>query len=166
MTDSTPYRILFVCMGNICRSPAGENVLRHLAARAGLEEVWEIDSAGTISTHTGNPPDSRMTAAARTRGIPMSGRARQIRASDLDRFDLILTMDNDNLADVKGLAARHGGMEAHRARIVPFCTYCESHGETEVPDPYYGGPEGFEKVLDLLEDGCAAMVRRFRETGL
>ena len=163
MRNSEPLRVLFVCMGNICRSPAGENVLRHLAEKHGADDLFEIDSAGTIGFHTGNPPDSRMREAAARRGIAMTGRARQVRASDLDEFDLILTMDEENFADVTGLATRNGEADDRRARIVRFCDFCERHDDTEVPDPYYGGDEGFERVLDLLEDGCLALIRRHRE---
>lgn len=156
--------MLFVCMGNICRSPAAENVMRHVIGREGLEAAFDLDSAGTIRLHAGNPPDHRMTAAARKRGIPMEGRARQIEGPDLERFDWILVMDRENLADVETMARHHG---RGTARIGLFCDFCEAEPEAEeVPDPYYGGPEGFERVLDLLEDGCAGIVRRYRDGSL
>ncbi len=162
-TAPAPIRLLFVCMGNICRSPAAENVMRHLLAQQGLDHRFALDSAGTIRYHAGNPPDSRMTAAARERGIPMTGSARQIQGRDLEHFDWVLVMDRDNLNDVRILSDQHG---EGTARVAMFCDFCDDHDEDEVPDPYYGGPEGFEKVLDLLEDGCAGIIRRFEEGAL
>jgi len=153
-------RLLFVCMGNICRSPAAENVMRHLAESEGLSDRLEIDSAGTIGLHTGHPPDERMTEAARQRGIPMKRQARQITVEDLDAFDHILVMDRDNLDDVEMLAVDANG---HKATISMFCDYCTGYTDIEVPDPYYGGPDGFEKVLDLIEDGCREIARRVRD---
>lgn len=158
-----PIRLLFVCMGNICRSPAAENVMRHLLTQQGLDHRFELDSAGTIRYHAGNPPDERMTAAARGRGIAMEGRARQIQGEDLEKFDWVLVMDQDNLNDVRIMADQHGRGEA---RVAMFCEFCDAHDEDEVPDPYYGGSEGFEKVLDLLEDGCSGIIRRFEEGAL
>ena len=119
-------------------------------------DAVECDSAGTIDMHTGNPPDKRMTAAAKKRGIVIDGAARQIKPADLDDFDLILTMDDENRAYVDRLKEKHGG----RAEVRQFCEFCTEHGDyDEVPDPYYGGDEGFELVLDLLEDGCANLLR-------
>lgn len=145
-------------MGNICRSPAAENVMRQQLLAAGLEKQIELDSAGTIGLHTGNPPDSRMTAAARNRGIEMTGRARQIRRADLEEFDLVLVADRENLADVENLAST---VECP-CPVRLFCDFCTEHDHEEVPDPYYGGAAGFELVLDLLEDGCAGIIRRFQ----
>lgn len=149
-----PLRILFVCMGNICRSPAGEGVLAKLVVEAELTAYIEIDSAGTIGMHQGNRADSRMRAAATKRGYDLTSRARQVTAHDLDDFDLILTMDEDNHRGVLNLAST----DAQRDRVRLFCTFCQNHSESEVPDPYYGGPQGFEKVLDLLEDGCRGVL--------
>ena len=159
-----PVRVLFVCMGNICRSPAAENVMRHYLDQQGLSHAFELDSAGTIRLHAGNAPDARMTAAAKSRGIPMSGRARQIVGADLENFDWVLVMDRENLADVHALARHHG---RGQAQVALFCDFCDAEPDTEeVPDPYYGGPEGFERVLDLLEDGCRGLLRRHREGSL
>lgn len=151
--------LLFVCMGNICRSPAAENVMRHALERESLSDQFELDSAGTIGFHAGRAPDPRMSEAARRRGFPTGGSARQVTRADLDLFDWILVMDRENLEDVEALARRHG---PGRARIALFCDFCEKFSAREVPDPYYGGPEGFEKVLDLLEDGCEGLVRKYR----
>lgn len=153
---SSNYRILFVCMGNICRSPAGECVLRHIAAD---DTRIECDSAGTIGYHAGDAPDRRMTAAAAKRGIKLTGRARQIQATDLDSFDLILTMDEENYLNVRSLAT----CEQQSRKIRRFCEFCQDHDETEVPDPYYGGGAGFERVLDLLEDGCQHILEFARK---
>lgn len=161
--ESAPLKMLFVCMGNICRSPAAENVMRHVLEEQGLSHAFELDSAGTIRYHAGNPPDARMTEAAQRRGIEMRGHARQVEGVDLERFDWILVMDRDNLNDVQIMAGQHGKGDA---RVAMFCDFCDQHDEDEVPDPYYGGPEGFEKVLDLLEDGCAGIVRRYEEGAL
>ncbi len=152
-------RLLFVCLGNICRSPAGENVMNHLLEREGLASRFEVDSAGTAGYHIGNPPDARMTRAARDRGIEMKGRARQVKPADFEEFDWIFAMDRSNHEDLLAVRKRCANPTA---QLALFCDFCEGHDEREVPDPYYGGPEGFEKVLDLLEDGCAAFLRQWR----
>ncbi|MEX2578339.1 MAG: low molecular weight protein-tyrosine-phosphatase [Verrucomicrobiales bacterium] len=159
MPQPDPIRILFVCLGNICRSPSGENVLRHLVEAEELSEHFHIDSAGTIDYHSGHSPDTRMTAAALKRGIAVAGRARQATPDDFREFDLIVAMDRSNYDDL--LALRDQCSEP-TARLAMFCDFCENHDESDVPDPYYGGAAGFEKVLDLLEDGCGAIVRRWQ----
>ena len=148
------YKLLFVCMGNICRSPAGEAVMRHLIEAGGLTDQIECDSAGTIAFHTGNPPDQRMHTAAKKRGINTGGRARQICNDDYYLFDLILTMDDENLENVLSMAPAGD----YPAEIRPFCHFVTGSTATEVPDPYYGGAQGFETVLDLLEDGCVNLL--------
>ncbi len=155
-----PTRLLFVCLGNICRSPSGENVMRHLIEAEGLGDRFELDSAGTAGWHIGKSPDSRMTAAARARGIEMKGRARQVGPEDFSSFDHIFAMDRSNYEDLLEVQSR---CENSTAKLQLFCELCEEHDEEEVPDPYYGGPEGFEKVLDLLEDGCAAFLSHWRK---
>lgn len=149
-------RILFVCMGNICRSPAGECVLRHHAEAQGMAASLEIDSAGTIGLHQGHPPDPRMRAAGATRGIAIEGSARPVVAADLEDFDLVLAADHENLADLLALP----GAERQRDKIHLFGALTGLGNETPIPDPYYGGPEGFETVLDLLETGCRELLRR------
>ena len=153
-----PYRLLFVCMGNICRSPAAEAVMRHLIESGGLAGRIECDSAGTIAFHTGNPPDHRMHMAAKNRGINTGGQARQICDDDYHSFDMILTMDDENLVNVRNMAPAGG----YPAEIRPFCDFVSGSTAPEVPDPYYGGPRGFETVLDLLEDGCASLLEHVR----
>ena len=124
--------ILFVCMGNICRSPAAEIVFRKMAEDAGLDDQIAIDSAGTISYHTGNPPDPRMAEALGQRGYQVKGRARQVQAADLEHFDLILTMDEDNLADVRGLDASG----QHRHKIQAFVDYLDELEAPRIPDSH------------------------------
>ena len=149
-------RLLFVCLGNICRSPAAEGVMRARAGAAGL--AVEIDSAGTGGWHAGEPPDRRMTAAAARRGVDLSGlRARQARPSDFSRFDLILAMDRGNFADLSRL--RPPGAPA---RLELMLDQADGPRGREVPDPYYGGPDGFERVLDMLEEAADGLVDRLR----
>ena len=155
--DRKPIRVLFVCMGNICRSPAGEIIFRKLVADAGRTADFEIDSAGTLDFHEGCPPDSRMSATLRSHGYPITGRARQIKAADLASFDLIVTMDEDNLTAVRKLD-REGRFHA---KIRPLVEFCTAHDAPRVPDPYYGGQHGFKQVVELLEDGCAGILRRY-----
>jgi protein-tyrosine phosphatase len=156
--DSATQRVLFVCLGNICRSPAAEGMFLHLLAREALAPRFRVDSAGTGGWHVGKPADPRMREAAARRGIQLPSRARRLEPSDLRRFDHILTMDADNLAEVTALADRHGAT----ARIAPLVQHCRRFTATEVPDPYYGGPEGFERVLDLLDDACAGLLEDLR----
>ena len=149
-------KLLFVCLGNICRSPAAEGVFLHLLNQRGLSDRFVVDSAGTGGWHTGNPADRRMQAAAGRRGIQLPSRARQISLDDLSDFDLVLTMDDANLTAVQGLA-REAGRRA-TATVRPMLSYAKRFTETEVPDPYYGGEAGFEHVLDLLEDACSNLL--------
>jgi low molecular weight protein-tyrosine phosphatase len=149
-------RVLLVCLGNICRSPTAEGVLRTLAAREFAALDLEIDSAGTANYHVGEPPDRRTVAAARRRGYEIAGlRARQVSPGDLQRFDYVLAMDRANLDELRGL-----GHAPPRAHLGLFLEYAPDCGTDEVPDPYYGGQEGFERVLDLCEAGARALLRR------
>ena len=145
-------RLLFVCMGNICRSPTAEAVMRHLVAGAGLQDAIEVDSAGTGGWHAGARPDRRATAAARSRGIVLDGAARQVTARDFHDFDLLLAMDEDNLRDLLALAPP--GTE-HKVRKL---------AAVDVPDPYYGGELGFETVLDIVTEACAGLLDELRQT--
>ena len=150
-------RVLFVCMGNICRSPTAEGVFRQaLQAHAGS---IEIDSAGTHDYHVGEPPDRRAIAAAQRRGIDLSGlRARQVTDADFARFDLILAMDHDNLD-----LLQHRAPAQYQERIKLVMEFALDAYTREVPDPYYGGAKGFEEVLDLLEKAAAGFLRELRE---
>jgi protein-tyrosine phosphatase len=148
-------RILFVCLGNICRSPTAEGVMRRLVREEGLEDEIEIDSAGTGGWHVGAPPDARATEAASRRGTTLEGAARRFDpARDFDHFDLILAMDAENRRDLLALAP---GDEA-RAKVRLFLS-----GERDVPDPYYGGDDGFEEVLDLVEEASRALLLELQQ---
>jgi protein-tyrosine phosphatase len=150
----TPIRVLFVCLGNICRSPTAEGVLRDVAAREAPRLRLDIDSAGTADYHIGAPPDPRSQSAARARGIDLSGlRARQIEPRDFERFDYILAMDDDNLTQLERLRPHDA-----RARLQLFMSYAPQIGQREVPDPYYGGPEDFEAVLDLTSAAARGFI--------
>ena len=150
-------RVLFVCLGNICRSPAAEGVFLHLLEQSQACDRFVVDSAGTGSWHVGKAADARMRAAASRRGIQLPSRARQLGRADLNRFDHILTMDASNLLQVQALVGEAGGSSL--ARIEPLLSYCSRFDVSEVPDPYYGGAEGFEHVLDLLEDACSGLLQ-------
>ncbi|CAH9148444.1 unnamed protein product [Cuscuta epithymum] len=145
-----PFSVLFVCLGNICRSPAAEAVFRDLVKERSLESRFYIDSAGTINYHEGSQADSRMRAAAKRRGIEITSISRPIRPSDFKEFDLIIAMDENNKSDIleefTRWSKREGlSVDVHE-KVQLMCSYCEKHDETEVPDPYYGGPQGFEKI--------------------
>jgi len=154
--------ILFVCMGNICRSPAAEGVFRRMVADAGLDDLIEIDSAGTHSYHIGRPADERMRQAAASRGYQLDSIARRLVVEDFERFDLIITMDEDNFD--QAMALRSGpSLSGRGAHVVRMVDYCEISEVDEVPDPYYGGEEGFHTVIDILEDGCFNLLKRCAE---
>ncbi|SHK11330.1 protein-tyrosine phosphatase [Rubritalea squalenifaciens DSM 18772] len=152
-----PTRVLFVCLGNICRSPAGENIFRHAVKQADREDDFVIDSAGTAGWHTGKKPDSRMSATLRSRDIPVAGRARQIQLEDLIEFDLIITMDDENYTNVLKLD-RSGQYHGKVRKLTSFCT---ERDLSEVPDPYYGGQDGFELVADLILDAAENILLEY-----
>lgn len=149
-----PVRILFVCLGNICRSPTAEGVMRALILQRGLQAHVEVDSAGTGGWHVGESPDPRATAAARARGVPLGGSARQVRSQDFDEFDLILAMDRANERDLRGVAP--DCESAAKVRLLR--EFDERADSLEVPDPYYGGPDGFERVIDLVQAACLGVL--------
>jgi len=151
-------RVLFVCMGNICRSPTAEGVFREFVQRHAPELDLEIDSAGTHDYHVGEPPDPRALKAASSRGLDLSAlRARQVEDADFERFDLILAMDRVNY---EALLDRSPAQ--YRSRIRLLLEFADDAGRDEVPDPYYGGAKGFEEVLDLLEDAAAGLLAEVR----
>lgn len=148
------YRLLFVCLGNICRSPAAENIMNHLIVQADLTSEISCDSAGTSSYHIGAPPDRRMRAAAAKRNIQLEGHARQFTPADFEAFDLILAMDRDNYHHILALDRTR----EHHSKVKMMCDYATSHTDQEVPDPYYGGTDGFNYVIDLLLDACTGLL--------
>jgi protein-tyrosine phosphatase len=162
MRRSLPVvRILFVCMGNICRSPTAEGVMRHLLEQEGLTGEIEVDSAGTGAWHAGSPPDRRATAAARARGIVLQGAARQITDEDFEAFDLLLCADAENVAALRAIAPP--GRE-DRVRLLRSFDPA-GDGDLDVPDPYYGGDQGFEDVLDQVEAACRGLLSELRSRG-
>jgi len=154
----TPFRLLFICLGNICRSPAAEAVMRKLVRSEGLENAIAIRSAGTAGWHSGKLPDQRMRSAGQNRGYDLSSRARQLSEDELRNHDLVLVMDRQNLRDARSYDPK----SQFSSKIRLFCEFCADHNEEEVPDPYYGGEQGFEHVLDLLEDGCRGVLQHIR----
>ncbi len=151
--------VLFCCMGNICRSPTAETVFRHHVEKAGLADRIHIDSAGTHDYHIGAAPDARTQRAAKQRGYDMSSlRGRQVEAGDFARFDYVLAMDDANLDILRRL--RPNDAQDH---LGLFLEFAERHAEREVPDPYYGGAEGFERVLDMVEDGANGLLQHIRK---
>jgi protein-tyrosine phosphatase len=142
-------------MGNICRSPTAEGIFRKLVSDAGRNTDFEIDSAGTIGYHAGHPADSRMRAAAKERGYQLDSIARRVKRDDFEHFDLIVAMDNENFRDLNSM--NHGS----QAEIARMCDFCDEHDATEVPDPYYGGEQGFYTVIDILEDACQHLLRQY-----
>lgn len=153
MSAHAKINVLFVCMGNICRSPTAEGVFRHHVEKAGLSDRFLIDSAGTHAYHVGEPADRRARAAAERRGMSLEGiHARRVAAEDYERFDYIVAMDEDNLARL-----REEAPEEHSAQIRLFLEFTEG-SESEVPDPYYGGAAGFERVLDLVEEASRGLL--------
>ena len=149
-----PYAILFVCMGNICRSPTADGVLRAKLKLLGLDKSVQVDSAGTHNHHPNSPPDDRSQKHAARRGYDLCAlRARQIVDADFEHFDLILAMDWDNLALVQGLCPPQ-----HHGKVRRLTEFCQQFDSPVVPDPYYGGDAGFEQVLDLVEDACDGLI--------
>ena len=160
MNSSAPKttRVLMVCLGNLCRSPTAEAVLRKKVHEAGLDGRIEVDSAGTADYHVDSPPDRRAIAHGERRGLAMRQlRGRQVSRDDFDRFDFILAMDDDNLANLQRI--RPAGS---RAKVALLMSYAPQAGAREVPDPYYGGTDGFETVLDLVESAADGFIAKGR----
>ncbi|MEZ4698984.1 MAG: low molecular weight protein-tyrosine-phosphatase [Rhodothermales bacterium] len=153
-------RVMFVCMGNICRSPLAEGVFRHLAREAGSGDAFEIASSGTGGWHVGDPPDRRMRQTATRHGISLDGqRARQFERADFERYDHILAMDEDNLRHLEALS-RH---DAHRDKLALFRSHDPEPGDGNVPDPYYGGDSGFEEVYRIVHRTAGALLQSLRD---
>jgi len=160
--DRAAVAVLFVCMGNICRSPTAEAVLRVQARRRGLESRLRIDSAGTHGWHAGNPPDARACAHGARRGYELASlRARRVLPEDFERFDHVLAMDRANLAHLHALEVADGAA----AQVGLLMRHARRHAAVdEVPDPYYGAADGFERVLDLIEDACEGLLEHIAST--
>ena len=152
-------RILFVCMGNICRSPTAEGVMRRLLEEAGLSDRVEVESAGTGDWHVGEPPDERATLAARRRGVTLAGAAQQVRAADFRDFDLLIAMDRGNVREL--LAVAPDEEAAEKVRLLREFDPAAA-GDFDVPDPYHGGDRGFEIVLDMVEAACRGLLDELR----
>ncbi len=151
--------VIFVCMGNICRSPAAECIMKSIVNSEGLEDVINIDSAGTIGFHAGSSPDPRMREEGLERDIQIQGSARQISEKDLNEFDIVIAMDKSNLQHLRELDKAN----KYNKKLKLFCDYVSKFQHSEVPDPYYGGKEGFTVVMDLLEDGCKNLLEDIKK---
>lgn len=151
-------KLLFICLGNICRSPAAEEIMRQLVRREGMEQRIKVDSAGILSYHQGELPDSRMRMHAARRGYDLTHRSRPVTTTDFYDYDLIIAMDDRNVDD---LCERAPGMEEER-KIVRMTDFCRTKVVDHVPDPYYGGASGFENVLDILEDACEGLLEQLK----
>ncbi len=162
LNQSPIINVLFVCMGNICRSPAAEIIFRNMVDKNQMNEQIHTDSAGTIGYHEGSPPDSRMLKTLANHGYSIfPHRARKIKPEDLEQFDLILTMDGDNFTDVRAMDK----LKRFRDKIIPMCKFVSNKfRDTEVPDPYYGGQSGFDHVVELLEDACSNLLKSVKGT--
>lgn len=149
-----PTRVLFVCLGNICRSPLAESIFRHLARERGVAAEFEIDSAGTSAYHAGDPPDPRSVTTAGALGIQVVGESRALTGEDLERFDYVIAMDAENLSEIDRLRQQVGG----RARVHRLREWDSTPDDLNVPDPYYGGAGGFERVHELVHRSCASLL--------
>lgn len=152
-------QVLFVCLGNICRSPAAEGVMTKLIEKNGLSDLIQCDSAGTSGFHRGEPADSRMRKAASERDYHLTSRSRQFNFKDFEEFDYIVAMDDDNYSDIYF----HDSENKFQNKIYRFRDFCLDHEIPGVPDPYYGGEEGFQHVLDILEDGCQGLLNHIKK---
>lgn len=152
-------KILFICLGNICRSPAADGIMHRLVSQAGLDDQYLIDSAGIGSWHVGQLPDQRMRRHGQRHGYLFNHRARQFKPQDFDRFDLIAVMDHENYHDV----SRQARTETDRLKIISMSDYLQHHpGQSTIPDPYYGSDSDFEWVIELLEDACDGLLKQLR----
>lgn len=157
-TKKKKIRVLFVCLGNICRSPAAEEIMRTLVKKEHLENLIEVDSAGILSYHKGELPDKRMRNHAEKRGYTLSSHSRPVHFADFERFDLIIAMDDSNFYRLSELAPN----DIAKNKIHRMAEYLRQYMNDYIPDPYYSGAEGFELVLDLLEDGCSGLLREIK----
>lgn len=160
-SDRQRTSVLFVCLGNICRSPLAEGVFRHLATERGQDHNFLVDSAGTGAWHVGEHPDRRSVEVAARHGITLNGRARKVRGEDLQRFDWVVAMDRENLEDLEALAETHGS----RARLHLLREFDSQRTGDDVPDPYYGGTNGFEVVYQMVRRSCEGLLGALADAG-
>ncbi len=160
--NSPRTSVLFVCLGNICRSPLAEGVFRDLVHARGVEHMFEIDSAGTGAWHAGEPPDRRSVAVAASHGVHLEGRARQVTPRDMEHFDLIVAMDGENLRDLERMV---DGLPGRAPRLGLLRDFDPQGGGLDVPDPYYGGSAGFETVYDMVHRSCEALLDDLQDGG-
>lgn len=153
ITKDNPFKICFVCLGNICRSPTAEGIFQHLVNERGLQAYFEVDSAGTSAYHVGEPANSKSRRTAEKYGITLQSTARQFEVSDLEYFDLVLAMDSENLTNIKRIGSQQNG-----TRIGMLRDFDPEPGNGEVPDPYYGGLQGFENVFQIVRRSCEAIL--------
>jgi protein-tyrosine phosphatase len=154
------YKILFVCLGNICRSPAGEGIMKHLISEKGLEDKLEVDSAGTLGYHNGDLPDPRMRRQGARRDYVFDSHARKFTVNDFDDFDIILAMDDSNYNNIMKLSP---DLESQK-KVHRMVEFSQEYGYDHIPDPYNMGTDGFELVLDLLEDACDGLMKHIEKT--
>jgi protein-tyrosine phosphatase len=159
LNNKDTYNVLFVCLGNICRSPAAEGIFIKLVKKQGLSDKIKVDSAGTAGYHAGELPDARMRRHGLRRDYKFDSLSRKFTSRDFDRFDLILAMDDSNYNNIVHLAP---DLEA-QGKVHRMMEFSKKYGYDHVPDPYYSGAEGFELVLDLLEDACAGLLKKIKE---
>lgn len=157
--SSNTYKVLFVCLGNICRSPAAEGIFKKMVRKQGLSNKIEVDSAGTAGYHVGELPDARMRQHGTLRGYRFDSLSRKFTARDFDRFDIILAMDDSNYDNILRLAP---DVESE-AKVFRMMDFSKKYENDHVPDPYYSGAEGFELVLDLLEDSCDGLIEKVKK---
>ena len=154
ITKESPYKIVFVCLGNICRSPTAEGVFQHLVNEQGLQSYFYVDSAGTSAYHIGEPANSKSQNKANEHGVELRSRARRFDSDDLKEFDLIVAMDRENLKNIKAL----DGAEIYEEKIVLLREFDPNPGDGEVPDPYYGGMDGFQNVFNIVKRSCENLL--------
>ena len=159
ITKENPYKICFVCLGNICRSPTAEGIFQHLVNERGLQAYFYIDSAGTSAFHVGEPANSKSQKTANQHGVQLNSRARQFDPSDLEEFDLILAMDHENFDNLQKMDVKG----AYSGKIFLMREFDPQPGTKAVPDPYYGGMDGFQEVYDILYRSCKNLLDRLEE---
>ena len=158
ITKENHYKICFVCLGNICRSPTAEGLFQHIVDERGLSDYFEIDSSGTSAYHEGESANTKSQRTANEHGITLHSKARRFKTFDLDYFDLIVAMDDENIANIKRMAS-----DKHQHKIVRMRDFDPQPGDGQVPDPYYGGPEGFENVFQVVKRSCEHLLNELEQ---